>query len=201
MAIVRNDIVKVKLKNRDLQICIENAQFLCETIMDRKDLHLRSYMERYIDILMGEVAETAVINWLHENGKYAVSAVDKKSGKPDLGHDIIVKDTRGKELKCSIKSSLSVYKSDLDEIIDNFTLASKKSEVRDINIQVYYWLNLQGGSHNRTTVPSNENMAIIGWLGSNDIDKYTKYNTEERETVNKKLRDVRTMQSLLSYLI
>lgn len=199
MAVLKNDVIRMNMNDMDMQECISNAQILCETMKDRSDLHLRSYMERYIDILMGEVAEKMVINWLHDNGKYAISAVNKKSGKPDLGHDIIVMHRNGSELKCSIKSSLSVYKSDLDDILDNFTMATKATEIRNINIQVYYWLSLKNYKH-RITVPSTDNMAIIGWTAKNDIKKFSVYNGEERQVADIKLREVRSMRSLLPYL-
>lgn len=199
MAVSKDSIVKINLSNIDMYHCVENAQVLCKTMTDRPDLHLRSYMERYIDILMGEAAEMAVIKWLKQNGKYAVSAVNKKSGKPDLGHDIILKDTREREIKCSVKSSLSVYKNKMDDILDTFTVATKASELRKVNVQVYYWLELNG--ENRTTVPSNDNMAIIGWIGENDVEEFDTYNTEKRQVAKIKLRDVRSMQSLLDYLL
>ncbi len=199
MAVSKDSIIKIDLSNIDMYNCVENTQILCETMIDRSDLHLRSYMERYIDILMGEAAEMAVIKWLKQNGKYAVSAVNKKSGKPDLGHDIILKDIREREIKCSVKSSLSVYKNKIDDILDTFTVATKASELRKVNIQVYYWLELNGES--RTTVPSNDNMAIIGWIGENDVEEFDTYNTEKRQVAKIKLRDVRSMQSLLDYLL
>ena len=199
MSISRYDLVIVDLDDDEIKICLENAQFLCSTINDRPDLHLRSYMERYIDILMGEAAEYAVIKWLKSNGKYAVSAVDKKSGKPDLGHDIIVKKLNGDEITCSVKSSLSALKNTFDDILDTFTIATKMSEVRKINVQVYYWLNLRGTAH-RTTVPSTDNMAIVGWVGENDITSYSTYNGEIRQVADMKLRNMRSMQSLLDYL-
>lgn len=198
MAVNKDVIIKIDLSNVDMHNCVENTQVLCETMIDRSDLHLRSYMERYIDILMGEVAELAVIKWLKQNGKYAVSAVNKKSGKPDLGHDIILKDICGREIKCSVKSSLSVYKNEIDDILDTFTVATKASELRKVNIQVYYWLELKG--ENRTTVPSNDNMAIIGWIGENDVKEFDTYSTEKRQVAKIKLRNVRSMQSLLDYL-
>lgn len=198
MAVNKDAIIKIDLSNVDMHNCVENTQVLCETMIDRSDLHLRSYMERYIDILMGEVAELAVIKWLKQNGKYAVSAVNKKSGKPDLGHDIILKDIYGREIKCSVKSSLSVYKNEIDDILDTFTVATKASELRKVNIQVYYWLELKG--ENRITVPSNDNMAIIGWIGENDVKEFDIYSTEKRQVAKIKLRNVRSMQSLLDYL-
>ena len=190
MAVNQDTVIKIALSENDLSSCIDNTQILCETISDRSDLHLRSYMERYIDIMMGEVAEAAVIKWLKQNGKYAVSAVNKSSGKPDSGRDIILRGKHKQEIECSVKSSLSVYKDNINDILDTFTIATKASELRKVNIQVYYWLKLKG--ENRITVPSNKNMAIIGWIGE--------YNTENRQVAKIKLRNIRTMKSLLDYL-
>ena len=198
MAVNQDTVIKIALSENDLSSCIDNTQILCETISDRSDLHLRSYMERYIDIMMGEVAEAAVIKWLKQNGKYAVSAVNKSSGKPDSGRDLILKDKQKREIECSVKSSLSVYKDNMNDILDTFTIATKASELRKVNIQVYYWLKLKG--ENRITVPSNKNMAIIGWIGENDVKEFGTYNTEKRQVAKLKLRNIRTMQSLLDYL-
>ena len=198
MAVNQDTVIKIALSENDLSSCIDNTQILCETISDRSDLHLRSYMERYIDIMMGEVAEAAVIKWLKQNGKYAVSAVNKSSGKPDSGRDIILRGKHKQEIECSVKSSLSVYKDNINDILDTFTIATKASELRKLNIQVYYWLKLKG--ENRITVPSNKNMAIIGWIGENDVKEFGTYNTENRQVAKIKLRNIRTMKSLLDYL-
>jgi hypothetical protein len=198
MAVNQDTVIKIALSENDLSSCIDNTQILCETISDRSDLHLRSYMERYIDIMMGEVAEVAVIKWLKQNGKYAVSAVNKSSGKPDSGRDIILRGKHKQEIECSVKSSLSVYKDNINDILDTFTIATKASELRKVNIQVYYWLKLKG--ENRITVPSNKNMAIIGWIGENDVKEFGTYNTENRQVAKIKLRNIRTMKSLLDYL-
>ena len=198
MAVNQDTVIKIALSENDLSSCIDNTQILCETISDRSDLHLRSYMERYIDIMMGEVAEAAVIKWLKQNGKYAVSAVNKSSGKPDSGRDIILRGKHKQEIECSVKSSLSVYKDNINDILDTFTIATKASELRKVNIPVYYWLKLKG--ENRITVPSNKNMAIIGWIGENDVKEFGTYNTENRQVAKIKLRNIRTMKSLLDYL-
>ena len=198
MAVNQDTVIKIALSENDLSSCIGNTQILCETISDRSDLHLRSYMERYIDIMMGEVAEAAVIKWLKQNGKFAVSAVNKSSGKPDSGRDIILRGKHKQEIECSVKSSLSVYKDNINDILDTFTIATKASELRKVNIQVYYWLKLKG--ENRITVPSNKNMAIIGWIGENDVKEFGTYNTENRQVAKIKLRNIRTMKSLLDYL-
>lgn len=50
MAVNKDTVIRINLSEEDLSKCTENAQILCETISDRSDLHLRSYMERYINI-------------------------------------------------------------------------------------------------------------------------------------------------------
>lgn len=193
-------VIKEKMTDGEIEQCIKTAEFLCETVVDRKDLHERDYLERYIDILMGEIAEQSVIKWFHDHDKYAKSAVDKTSGKPDLGHDIILKSRNNKEILCSVKSSLSVFKSDMQDILDTFTIATKKSEIRQVNIQVYYWLSPK--TNPRVCVPNHENMAIIGWVANNDIQSFGTYSTEGRESpAQVKLRQIRSMESLLQYII
>jgi hypothetical protein len=150
-------------------------------------------------VLLGEIAENAVINWLRHHGKYAESAIDKNSPKPDPGHDIILKSTTGAKIRGSVKSSLSALKG-VDEIVDQFTLATKEAELRDVNIQVYFWLDLYASSGYRTTVPSTRNFALIGWAGLKDITKFKSYATEKREAPDVKLKNMRPMQELLEYL-
>lgn len=109
--IVIEDVVKVELTKDELDICIDTAKNLSNHIIDRKNLHGRDDLERFINVLTGEIAEQMVLKWLHENGRQAESAVDKQSNNPDLGHDIrVFKIEDGSELLCSIKSSLSCEK-------------------------------------------------------------------------------------------
>ena len=92
-----------------------------------------------------------------------------------------------------------MYKSTIDDILDTFTVATKASELRKVNIQVYYWLKLKGEP--RITVPTERNMAIIGWIGENDVKEFGTYSTENRQAPKIKLRDTRPMHSLLEYLV
>lgn len=193
-------IVGVNLLDKDIHEIVEIANKITPNIIDRADLHKRDYLERFIDVLMGEIAERVVIKWLNENGKYAVSAVDKNSEKPDAGHDILLKDQYGKSIKGSIKSSLSVFKEEINDILD-FTIASKESEIRDVNIQVYFWLEIHAKKGYRVNVPSMCNFAIIGWVGKNDIKKFVSYKTENRKAPNKKLKEMRPMKILLEYIL
>lgn len=146
---------------------------------------------------MGEIAESSVISWLKSKKKFVKSAVDKQADSPDLGHDLWLKASDGRKIKCSIKSSLSAKKSP-KEILKQFTIATKQSEIREVNIQVYFWLDIEG--KNRITVPTTNHCAIICWCGPNDIKNFNHYNTEKRQAPSAKLREQRTMESLLQYL-
>lgn len=199
--ITKDDTILCDLTNDEIRECIVTALDLIDGIVDRGDLHERSYLERFFDLVLGEISEKMVIKWLRQNGKYAESAVDKKSGKPDLGHDIWLKDRKGTRIKCSVKSSLSALKSDMDEILANFKIACKKTETRDVNVQVYFWLEIYGNP--RTTVPTDNHVAIIGWAGSKDVAMYEEeaYTTEQRKKVQLPLGNLRPMKELLIYII
>ena len=200
MAIHAEDVIGPILTDDEIKECIDTARALLDNMRDRKDLHSRSCLERFNNILMGEIAERSVIKWIQMQGKFAKSAVNKKSGQPDEGHDIILHSKTGNTITCSVKSSLSALKSNMDDILETFRLSTKKSEIRGINIQVYFWLDLTGKT--RVSTPSNLNMAMIGWCGRKDLigkDEST-YATENRPVMNDYLKELRPMKSLLDIL-
>lgn len=126
----KEDVVYVALTKPELDACIDTAKHISGHVVDRKDLHARDDLERFINVLMGEVAEQMVIKWLKEQGKFAESAVDKTSNKPDVGHDVkVINRANGAELLCSVKSSLS-YKLDVEGILSICKIASKESECK-----------------------------------------------------------------------
>lgn len=200
------DIITCDLTDDEIKACIATALRLADTMIDRADLHGRTYLERFIDLVMGEIAEQTVLKWVRENGKYARSAVDKTSGVPDLGHDIYFKRAGGGStdlVKCSVKSSLSALISDPQALLSTYNLASKRSEIRDVNVQVYFWLQTKTKKGSpRTTVPSTKNMAIIGWLGRKEANEREEqsYATERRPEIQVKLEELRPMKDLLTYL-
>lgn len=200
MAINARDVIGPVLTDDEIKECIDTARKLLNSIEDRADLHSRSCLERFNDILMGEIAERSVIKWIQMHGRFAESAVDKNSGQPDEGHDIILHSKIGYEITCSVKSSLSVLKSKMEDILETFHLSTKKSEIRGINIQVYFWLDLNGKT--RVSTPSNLNMAIIGWCGRKDLEGKgeSKYAKENRPVMNGHLKDLYPMQSLLNII-
>ncbi len=200
MSLTSADAVQIALDDKEIHDLVIQANELALTIVDRSDLHERDHLERVINVLFGDIAEVMVIKWLQANGKSARSSVDKQSGRPDAGHDIIVISKRtGQEVECSVKSSLSFLKT-LEQIPNEFRLATKRSELKTINIQVCFWLKLF--TRPRVTVPSTNNAAIIGWFADTDFegDRFAQYATENREAPSILLKDARTMQSLLDNL-
>jgi hypothetical protein len=199
--ITENDIVYIELDKEEFHEAAEVALIIATSISDRPDLHPRDLLERFIDCLMGEVAERMVLRWLHQNGKYAKPAADKKAAEPDPGHDILVK-LRTEEIVCaSIKSSLSALKDDPGQILSTFTLAVTPEEIRKINIQVYFWLSLKRSP--RVTVPSMKQAAIVAWAFDDDLRKtnFKGYRGEERLAPELKLKDLRPPSELLDWLV
>ncbi|WP_449354661.1 hypothetical protein ACUL41_17740 [Virgibacillus natechei] len=203
MVVVPQDIVKVNLNDSEITECIDIAKYIVNHVKDRGDLHERDFSERFINLFMGEMSEKMVTKWLHNNNKYAKSAVDKTSTNPDIGHDIWVKDRNEKFRTISVKSSLSVFKNEPNDILNTFKLASKESEIRDINIQVYFWLDAFGRlstEKHRVNVLNHKYAGICGWLGSSDATSFTQYNGEKRQVLDKQLKDLRSPHTLLEYL-
>jgi hypothetical protein len=199
--VTENDIVYVELDKEEFREAAEVALIIATSISDRPDLHPRDLLERFIDCLMGEVAERMVLRWLRQNGKYAKPAADKKAAERDPGHDILVKLVTKKIVRASIKSSLSALKDDPGQILSTFTLAVTPKEIREINIQVYFWLSLRGSP--RVTVPSIKQAAIMAWALDADLRKtnFKEYRGEERLAPELKLKDLRPPSELLDWLV
>jgi hypothetical protein len=198
--VTKNDLVYIELDKQEFREAAEVALIIATSIPDRPDLHPRDLLERFIDCLMGEVAERMVLRWLRQNGKYAEPAADKKAAERDPGHDILLKLGTKEVVRASIKSSLSALKDDPGEILSTFTLAVTPKEIRKINIQVYFWLSLWGSP--RVTVPSMKQAAIVAWALDADLRKtnFKKYRGEERLAPERKLKDLRPPRELLKSL-
>ena len=192
-------MVRAALSAEDLEACIAAAGRIAPRIQDRGDLHGRDPLERFMDVLLGEAAERMVLCWLKGQGKRAESASDKDGEGPDAGHDLVLW-SGARELRCSVKSSLSAHFA-LPRILSDFTLATTRGELRHVNVQVYFWLDLSPRSGHRTVVPALRNAAIIGWAGLRDVQQFRRYATEQRQSPdNFKLQDLRPMAQLLPHL-
>lgn len=200
MAVRADQIVTVSLPDDEVQEAISIAARIADSIADRADLHSRDYLERFVDCLMGELAERMVIGWLTSNGKYATSAIDKNAPNPDPGHDMWLKNNAGGQIKGSVKSSISLEKSNPSDILRTFTLASSPAEVRDVNIQVYFWLVTR--STPRVGVPSLRNSAIFAWAPGGELGagSFAPYRGEARMAPRRHLADLHPMEELLAQL-
>lgn len=193
----------VPLRNLVSEELIQTAAITCARLLphvrDRAGLHGRDPLEKYHNLLMGEIAELAVIAYLTGQGKSAVSAVDKAAMTPDAGHDLLVRRENGTAAKCSVKSSLS-YRHGIEAIPGQFRPAFNRREPRDINIQVYYHYRLD--SEPRTTVAASAHAYIIGWASEKKLlaSEFVVYSGEKRRVADLKLADLSPMAALLPLL-
>lgn len=182
---------------------VQTAALTCARLLphvrDRADLHGRDPLERYHNLLMGEIAELAVTAYLTGQGRHAVSAVDKAATVPDAGHDLILRRRDGTAATCSVKSSLS-YHHGIEAIADVFRPAFNPREPRDINVQVYFHYRLR--AEPRTTVAALAHAYIIGWVPERRLlaSEFAVYNGERRRVADLKLADLAPMAELLPLL-
>jgi hypothetical protein len=195
-----DDVVLFRLSREQLSDIVKVAHGVADKIKDRPDLHKRDYIERFIDCLMGEIAERCVLEWLISNGKYCKSAVNKLASYPDPGHDLWLRTTETRPIHASVKSSLSVYKDKPQDILNIFKLATEPNEIREVNIQVCFWLS--PNSEPRISVPSASQVGIFAWAWDKDLKEaeFSSYRGEERSAPESKLADLRSPKELLSYL-
>jgi len=197
MSVEAKDVVLVSLSDDEIREAILFAEKISKHIVDRKDLHNRDGLERFINILTGEIAEKMVLRWFADNNKYAQSAIDKDADTPDSGHDIWLRDLKNNPIQASVKSSISVLKNSSQDILNTFTLASKPSELKEINIQVYFWLD--PFTKPRISVPSLRGAGIFAWASKEDFveNSFSSYPGEKRLAPNSKLCSLRPMATLL----
>lgn len=193
----------VPLRGLVTEALVQTAAMTCARLLphmrDRADLHGRDPLERYHNLLMGEIAELAVIAYLTGQGRWAVSAVDKAATVPDAGHDVVLRRRDGTAARCSVKSSLS-YHHGIAAIPGQFRPAFNSREPRDINVQVYYHYNLRGEP--RTTVAALAHAYIIGWAPERRLlgSEFIVYNGEQRRVADLRLADLSPMAELLPLL-
>lgn len=200
--IEKSDIVSVELTDKEIAKCAMNASMLLPHVIDRSGLHPRDPMEKFNNIFMGEVAEMMVIKWFRKNGKFAISAVNKNTSNPDLGHDIyLISKNKKEKVFVSVKSSIDSC--DIETIINKRRPAFKGSEFRDLNVQVYFQLKLSVNKEikndYRISVPSLKMANLISWFTKEDLNKSNLTKLENRECTDTFLKDGRTLMSSLKY--
>lgn len=193
-----NDIVPVTLTKDEFDQCVVTALEISHSIVDRHDLNGRDHLDRFINLLQGECAEHAVRSYFNSHEIAAVSPDKLARRGPDKGIDLYLPaPNRSKPLICSVKSSTS-YAFSPPALLDEMTLASTPKEVRDINIQVMFWLELK--KRPRQVVPSLRNAAVIGWFTPDQLTTFAPYSTQRREQSQIPLRQAHSMAELVKLL-
>ena len=203
MSVLESDVILAKqipLSPDEIDQAILLARTITRSLVDRANLHKRDYLERYIDCLMGQVAETVVLKWLKSEHK-RVARPERTSDKgPDQGYDLVL-ETKDGSLFASVKSSIAVKRTDIPSILKNFKIATTRHEVRHINIQVCFRLSIE--STPRVNVPSAELAAIMAWAFDKDLEnaEFFSYKGETRTAPEVPLSDGRPMRELLDILV
>ncbi len=157
-------------------------------------------LNRYIQVVMDELAERMVIQWLQTNGKFAESAVDKGATNPDLGHEIWVTDIRGVKVRAAIHTFLSTNKSEMPEMLESHSLSVETDHLCGINFSVVYWLQLR--EKPRVKLPSLQQSAIIGWASDKNFREAAKAQPANGgKYAALKFGDLRPVEELLQFLV
>lgn len=208
MAVTSSDTIPVNdvLDVSAVVDAAERAMRILGRVRDRGDLHERDALERFLDVLLGQLAEAAVLKWLSGQGK-KVEHISRTAVGSDPGYDITMQAATGSKVKISVKSSISACIYDIKRILDTFNVAITENEARkaDVHVQVYYRLRLGGASREsgsgvaspRVVVPSLREAILVGWIRGEDVTSFASYNTESRQAAEMKLKDLHPMRDLL----
>lgn len=188
------DVVRGVLPNAEI---FEAATFayhaLTHALANRPNI-----LSDYLEVLMDELAERMVIQWLRAQGKFVEPASDKGGLQPELRHELWVTDIRGVKVRAAVHTFLSTNKSDLEEILANHSLSVDTHQISGINISVVYWYQLR--EKPRAKLPSLEHTAIIGWASDKNFREKAPTNLASRY-VAIKFTELRAMQELLQFLV
>lgn len=187
-------VVRGSLPNAEVFEAVTFAYHaLTHTLISQPDI-----LSDYVEVLMEELAERMVMQWLRENGKFVEPAVDKGGNPPELRHEIWVTDIRGVKVRAAIHTFLSTNKSELAEILENHSLSVETNQICGINISVVYWYQLR--EKPRVKLPSLDHTAIIGWASDKNLRTKTQTGPASRYTAIK-FTELRAMEELLQFLV
>lgn len=157
-------------------------------------------LSQLIQILMDELAERMVIEWLHTNGKFAEPVSDKGATQLDTRHEIWVTDIRGSRVRAAIHTFLSTHKSEIPEILQYHSLSVDTNHICGINFSVSYWLRLR--EKPRVKFPSLDHAAIIGWASDKNFRETVEaQGGRPAKYVEIKFCDLRPASELLQFLV
>jgi hypothetical protein len=153
-----------------------------------------------IQVLVDELAERMVIQWLHANGKFAEPAADKGATTPDLNHEIWVTDIRNLKVRAAIHTFLSTNKSEIPDMLQFHSLSVDTNHICGINFSVGYWLQLR--EKPRVKLPSLQQAAIIGWASDKNLREANKSQVGyPGKYAAIRFCDLRPVEELLQFLV
>jgi len=196
MAVLPDDVIQFRLSEAEMNAAVTFAYH----VLTHNHLGRSDPLNRFIQVLMDELAERMVIQWLHGNGKFAEPASDKGATNPELRHEIWVTDIRGVKVRAAIHTFLSTNKSEIPDILQFHSLSVDPNQLCGINFSVGYWLQLR--EKPRVKLPSLQQTAIIGWASDKNLREALKSQPEQsRKYAAIKFCDLRPVNELLQFLV
>ncbi|NUM46277.1 MAG: hypothetical protein HUU38_16360 [Anaerolineales bacterium] len=194
MAVLIEDVVPGALNEREM---CEAAAFAYHVLTHSQSTRT-DMLTGYFQVLIEEVAERMVIQWLREHGKFVEPCGDKGATQPDLSHEIWVTDVRGLKVRAAIHTFLSTNKSEIPDILENHSLSVDAAQICGINFSVVYWYQLR--EKPRVKLPAIQHAAIIGWASDKNFREKTPAGHTSKFLAIR-FSELRPANELLQYLV
>lgn len=193
MNITSENVVRCSLPDNEIYAAVTFAYHALTHVPNRSDM-----LGNYLQVLIEELAERLVIQWLREHDKFVEPAVDKGATQPDLKHEIWVTDIRGVKVRAAIHTFLSTNKSELADILEHHSLSVDTTQMCGVNFSVVYWYQLR--EKPRVKLPSLQQVALIGWVSDKNLrEKIQSGQTSKYAAL--KFAELRPMEELLQFLV
>ena len=198
MPVLSEHVIRPNITSANLNLAVAFAYHVLSHAKSSEILPLDP-LHQFVQVLLDELAERMVIEWLISKGKSAEPVMDKGATNPVLWHDIWVTDIRGLKIKASVRTFLSTGQTDIENIIQSQAFVIRADEVRGINFSVGYWLKLQ--EKPRVKLPSLQQVAIFGWISDKNIRMSGTNESRADGLLKIKISDMRPVEELLEFLV
>jgi hypothetical protein len=193
MTITPDDVVQCTLSEHEIYEAATYAYHVLTHAPSRTDV-----LGTHVRVLIEELAERLVMQWLREQGKFVVAGVDKGASQPDLKHEIWVTDIRGVKVRAAVHTFLSTHKSEMPDILESHSLSVDTAQMCGINFSVVYWYQLR--EKPRIMLPSLQQTALLGWVSDKNLrEKMQSGQTSKYAAI--KFNELRPLAELLQFLV
>lgn len=194
MTVQPEHVVRSSLPNPEIYAAATFAHHvLTHTLGNRPDV-----LGDYIQVLMEELAERMVIQWLREHGRFVEPAADKGATQPDTKHEVWVTDIRNVKVRAAVHTFLSTHKSEVGDILEHHSLSVDTTRMCGINFSVVYWYQLR--EKPRVKFPSLQQTAIVGWASDKNFREKVK-TSQTSKFAAIKFSELRPVEELLQFLV